>query len=192
MEIAENEKGGFRLEMKPFLLYSMMREAASTAKCLCVYEGFGFEIDVQKSLPETVMGDEARAFQEILHMIFYLLNMNDKGTLNFLVFLESDGGDRDDKNIGFWRSSNPNEYVHIKFDFQITQSSQPDEAISTIHYTGRRQYHNNETKKGLSFSMCKKVGTSFNYKLKIGPYWKHSALITCKYRTNIDTLYELK
>ena len=135
-----------------------MREAASTAKCLCVYEGFGFEIDVQKSLPETVMGDEARAFQEILHMIGYLLNMNDKGTLNFWVFLESDGGDRDDKNIGIWRSSSQNEYVHIKFDFQIT-SSQPDEAISTIHYTGRRQYYNNETKEGLSFSMCKKYGT---------------------------------
>ena len=83
MEIAENEKGGFPLEMKPFLLHSMMRETASTVKCLCVYEGFGFEIDVQKSLPETVMGDEARAFQEILHMIGYLLNMNDKGTLNF-------------------------------------------------------------------------------------------------------------
>ena len=99
----------------------MMREAASTAKCLCVYEGFGFEIDVQKSLPETVMGDEARTFQVILHMIGYLLNMNDKGTLNFRVFLESDGGDRDDKNIGIWRSSSQNEYVHIKFDFQITQ-----------------------------------------------------------------------
>jgi len=36
-------------------------------------------------------------------------------------FLESDGGDRDDKNIGIWRSSSQNEYVHIKFDFQITQ-----------------------------------------------------------------------
>ena len=116
-------------------------------------------------------------------------------------FLESDGGDRDDKNIGIWRSNSQNEQVHIKFDFQITQSSQTDEAISTIHYTGRRQYYNNETKKGLSFSMCKKVGTGrciITYKLKIGPYWKHSfmnqflykkklklqsiyALITCQY-----------
>ena len=104
--------------LSPAVVWSVL---ALAAKCLCVYEGFGFEIDVQKSLPETVMGDEARAFQEILHMIGYLLNMNDKGTLNFWVFLESDGGDRDDKNIGIWRSSSTNENVHIKFDFQITQ-----------------------------------------------------------------------
>ncbi|KAG4919716.1 hypothetical protein JHK84_057033 [Glycine max] len=169
MEISENEKGGFRLEMKPFLLHSMMREAASIAKCLCVYEGFGFEIDVQKSLPETVMGDEARTFQVILHMIGYLLNMNDKGTLNFRVFLESDGGDRDDKNIGIWRSSSQNEYVHIKFDFQITESSQSDKAISTIHYSSRRQYYNNEPKEGLSFSMCKKLVQMMQGNIWISP-----------------------
>lgn len=168
MEISENEKGGFRLEMKPFLLHSMMREAACIAKCLCVYEGFGFEIDVQKSLPELVMGDEARTFQVILHMIGYLLNMNDKGTLNFRVFLESNGGDRDDKNFGVWRSSSQNEYVHIKFDFQITDSSQSDEAIST-KYTGRRQYYNNESKDSLSFSMCKKLVQMMQGNIWISP-----------------------
>ncbi|KAK7376319.1 hypothetical protein VNO78_34785 [Psophocarpus tetragonolobus] len=169
MEISENEKGGFRLEMKPFLLHSMMREAACIAKCFCVYEGFGFEIDVQKSLPEVVMGDEARTFQVILHMIGYLLSMNDRGTLNFRVFLENDGGDRDDKNFGIWRLSSQNEYVHIKFDFQIIDSSQSDKAISTIDYPGRRQYHNNEPKNGLSFSICKKLVQMMQGNIWISP-----------------------
>ncbi|TKY52069.1 EIN4 protein [Spatholobus suberectus] len=169
MEISENEKGGFRLEMKPFLLHSMLREAACIAKCLCVYEGFGFEIDVQKSLPEQVMGDEARTFQVILHMIGYLLNTNDKRTLSFRVFLESDGGDKDDKNFGIWKSSSQTEYVHIKFDFQITDSAHSDEAISTIHYTGRRQYYNNEPNDGLSFSMCKKLVQMMRGNIWISP-----------------------
>lgn len=157
MEIPENEKGGFRLEMKPFLLHSMLREAACIAKCLCVYEGFGFEIDAQKSLPEKVIGDEARTFQVILHMIGYLLCMNDGGNLVFRVFLASHGGDKGDKDFGIWRSSSQIEHVHIKFDFQITGSSPSDESISTKHYTGRRQYYNNESKEGLSFNMCKKL-----------------------------------
>ncbi|XP_061352270.1 protein EIN4-like [Gastrolobium bilobum] len=157
MEISENDKGSFRLEMKPFLLHSMMREAACIVKCLCAYEAFGFEINVQKSLPELVIGNEARAFQVILHMVGSLLNMYDRGNLIFRVFLVSDGGDKDDKNFGIWRSSNQYEYVHIKFDFLITGKSQSDESTSTKHYTGRRQYYNNEPKEGLSFSMCKKL-----------------------------------
>ncbi|KAK7344131.1 hypothetical protein VNO77_13436 [Canavalia gladiata] len=169
MEISENEKGGFRLEMKPFPLHSMMKEAACIAKCLCVYEGFGFEIDVQRSLPEQVVGDEARTFQVILHMVGYLLSMYDKGNFNFRVFLESGGGDKDDKNFGIWRSSSQNEYVHIKFDLQITGSSQLDKSISTKHYTGRRQYYNIEPKAGLSFNMCKKLVQMMQGNIWISP-----------------------
>nr|KYP74519.1 Protein EIN4 [Cajanus cajan] len=143
--------------------------AACIAKCLCVYEGFGFEIDVQKSLPEAVMGDEARTFQVILHMIGYLLNMNNKGILNFRVFLENDGGDKDDKSFGMWRSSGQNEYVHIKFDFQITDRPRQDEATSTAHYSRRRQYYNNELKEGLNFSMCKKLVQMMQGNIWISP-----------------------
>ncbi|KAI9078386.1 hypothetical protein K1719_039605 [Acacia pycnantha] len=58
MEISVNDKGSFRLEMKPFDLHLMMREAACIAKCLCVYKGFNFKIEVQKSLPDLVIGDQ--------------------------------------------------------------------------------------------------------------------------------------
>ncbi|RYQ91338.1 hypothetical protein Ahy_B09g097234 isoform D [Arachis hypogaea] len=76
--ISENEKGSFPLDMKPFLLHSMLKEAACIAKCLCVYKGFGLEIDVQKSLPDLVVGDDERALQVILHMIGDLLNTYDQ------------------------------------------------------------------------------------------------------------------
>ncbi|XP_019424957.1 PREDICTED: LOW QUALITY PROTEIN: protein EIN4-like [Lupinus angustifolius] len=159
MEISENDKGSFRLEMKPFHLHSMMREASCIAKCLSVYKGFNLEIDVSKSLPNLVLGDEARSFQVILHMIGYLLNIYDRGTLIFRVFLESGsiGDNKDDKSIGIWRSSMQNDYAYIKFNFEITGiRSQLDESISTRRHGGRR-HNDNEPREGLSFSMCKKL-----------------------------------
>ncbi|CAL5208383.1 unnamed protein product [Lathyrus oleraceus] len=157
MDISENKKGGLQLEMKPFLLHSMLREAACIAKCLCVYQGFGFQIEVQKSLPEKILGDEARTFQVIMHIIGYLLNTCDRGNLVFRVYLESDGGDKDDKKFGVWRSGSPVEYVHVKFDFQITDSSQSGGSISTKQQVGRMLNHNSESKEGLSFNMCRKL-----------------------------------
>lgn len=88
MEISANDKGTFQLELKHFHLHSMMREASCIAKCLCVYKGFDLEIDVQRSLPDMVIGDEARSFQLILHMIGYLLNLYDRGTLIFEFLLK--------------------------------------------------------------------------------------------------------
>lgn len=164
MDISANDKGSFRLEMKPFHLHSMMREASCIAKCLCIYKGFDLEIDVNRSLPDMVIGDEARSFQVILHMIGYLLNLYDRGTLIFRVSLESDTGDKDDKSFGIWRSSKQNDYVYIKFNFQITgTSSHSDESILTRSYASRR-HGSNEPKESLSFSMCKtlvQVGASF-------------------------------
>ncbi|ESW19219.1 hypothetical protein PHAVU_006G106300 [Phaseolus vulgaris] len=155
MEICANDNGSFRLEMKPFSLHSMMRGVSCTTKCLCVYKGFGLEVDVDKSLPDLVIGDEARSFQVILHMIGYLLNIYDRGTLIFHVYLESNSGDKDDKNIGMWRSNMQNDYVHIKFSFHINGiSSQSDESFSTTNYNVKRHF-NNEPKEVLSFSMCK-------------------------------------
>ncbi|XP_047169267.1 protein EIN4-like [Vigna umbellata] len=157
MEISTNDNGNFRLEMKPFSLHSMMREVSCTTKCLCIYKGFGLEVDVDKSLPDLVAGDEARSFQVILHMIGYLLNLCDKGTLIFQVYLESGSGDKDDRSVAIWRSNMQNDYVHIKFNFRVNGiSSQSDESFSTTNYSCRR-HHNNEPKEGLSFSMCKTI-----------------------------------
>ncbi|BAT87915.1 hypothetical protein VIGAN_05133700 [Vigna angularis var. angularis] len=155
MEISANDNGTFQLEMKPFNLHSMMREVSCTTKCLCIYKGFGLEVDVDKSLPDLVIGDEARSFQVILHMIGYLLNIYDRGTLVFQVYLESDSGDKGDKNIGKWRSSMQNAYVHIRFSFHINGiSSQADETFSTTNCNVKGHF-NNESKEVLSFSMCK-------------------------------------
>ncbi|XP_075658065.1 protein EIN4 [Castanea sativa] len=158
MEISANDNGRFPLEMRPFGLRSMIKEASCLAKCLCVYKGLGFEINVQSSLPDQVIGDERRAFQVILHMVGYLLNVYDgQGTVIFRVFRDSDIEDKDDKMLGMWRPTMPGEHIYIKFEIEIGEKgSQSDGSISALNYASRR-HNSNEVKEGLSFNMCKKL-----------------------------------
>jgi ethylene receptor len=155
---AEDNTGRFPLGMRPFRLRSMIKEACCLAKCLCVYKGFDFELDVQSSLPDLVIGDERRAFQVILHMVGYLLNIYDGGgNVIFRVFSESDSEGKTDRMLGMWKSNAADEFVCIKFDMEIREgSSLSDGASSTTNSSGRRQ-NSAEAKEGLGFIMCKRL-----------------------------------
>jgi ethylene receptor len=155
---AEDNTGRFPLGMRPFRLRSMIKEACCLAKCLCVYKGFDFELDVQSSLPDLVIGDERRAFQVILHMVGYLLNIYDGGgNVIFRVFSGSDSEGKTDRMLGMWKSNAPDEFVCIKFDMEIREgSSLSDGASSTTNSSGRRQ-NSAEAKEGLGFIMCKRL-----------------------------------
>ncbi|KAM1802413.1 hypothetical protein TB2_033121 [Malus domestica] len=158
MEMSAKDNGRFLLEMKPFELHSMIKEAACLAKCLCMYKGFSFEIDVQSSLPNQVIGDEKRTFQVLLHMIGYLLSTyNGGGTVIFRAISESGSDGPDDRLQGMWRTGIPDEYICIKFEFEISEaSSYPGGLVALTHDDGRR-HDNDEIKRGLSFSICKKI-----------------------------------
>ncbi|KAJ8747713.1 hypothetical protein K2173_013165 [Erythroxylum novogranatense] len=111
MEISAKDNGRFPLEMRPFQLHSMIREASCFAKCLCVYQGFGFETEVQSSLPDLVIGDERRAFQVILHMVGHLLNMYDGGKT--FIFRSSLRVAVRVRMIGCWACGKPMLHMNI-------------------------------------------------------------------------------
>ena len=60
MDIPDKDEGRFPVKLMPFQLHSLIREASCLVKCLCVYKGFGFFMDVLSSLSNLVMGDEKR------------------------------------------------------------------------------------------------------------------------------------
>ncbi|XP_069143551.1 protein EIN4-like [Solanum lycopersicum] len=60
MDIPDKDEGRFPVKMMLFQLHSLIREASCLVKCLCVYNGFEFSMDVPISLPNLVMGDEKR------------------------------------------------------------------------------------------------------------------------------------
>ncbi|KAJ4836210.1 Protein ein4 [Turnera subulata] len=169
MEISAKDNGRFPLEMRPFRLHSMIKEASCLAKCLCVSKCFGFELDVQSSLPDLVIGDEKRAFQVILHMVGYLLNIYDRGgVFIFRVFSESSSEGNNDRMLGMWKANAPDEYICVKFDMEIREGSCLSDGSISTHSSSR--YENaQEIKEGLSFSMCKKLVQMMQGNIWISP-----------------------
>ncbi|XP_010104064.2 ethylene receptor 2 [Morus notabilis] len=158
MDTSTKDSGRFMLAMKSFRLHALIKEAACLAKCLCLYRGFGFAVEVEKSMPDHVMGDERRVFQVILHMIGNLLNGNKEGGLVVLrVFPESGSQGRNDQRWAAWRPSSSDGDVYIRFEIRLSESgSQSDGAIPTAPVVSRR-YTSDGIEEGLSFSVCKKL-----------------------------------
>ncbi|KAH7522146.1 hypothetical protein FEM48_Zijuj07G0107400 [Ziziphus jujuba var. spinosa] len=158
MDNSTKDNGRFPLEMRSFHLHSMIKEAACLAKCLCLYRGFDFAVEVDKSLPDNVMGDERRIFQVILHMVGNLLKgKKDGGTVILRIFSETGSQGRNDQRWANWRQSSDGE-VYIRFEITISDSgSQSEGAISTITHPAGRRYTSDGIEEGLSFSICKKL-----------------------------------
>ncbi|GKV12478.1 hypothetical protein SLEP1_g23616 [Rubroshorea leprosula] len=170
MEISPKDNGRFPLEMKPFRLHSTIKEASCLAKCLSVYKGFGFEVDVQSTLPDLVIGDEKRTFQVILHMVGYLLDIYcGGGTVVFRVFAEVGSLDKKDSTLGIWRSSTTADYVRVKFEVEIHGgSNESDELISGKNNATMTQ-NKDEIRESPNFSMCKKLVQMMQGNIWISP-----------------------
>ncbi|XVF31045.1 hypothetical protein REPUB_Repub16aG0111700 [Reevesia pubescens] len=158
MEISAKDNGRFLLDMRPFSLHSMIKEAFCLAKCLSVYKGFGFEVGVQSSLPDIVIGDEKRTFQVILHMVGCLLDINSGGgTVSFRVLSDVGNQDKNDK-INAWRSSTQDNFLNLKIEVDISGgSSQADASVSSKRSSGRRR-NDDEIKESLDFISCWFIG----------------------------------
>lgn len=138
----------FPLEMKHFQLHSLIREAACIAKCLCIYKHYNITIEVDKSLPNHVMGDERRFFQVLLHIVGNLLNGTNAGHLTFKVLSASETDVR-------WktpRSNSSSDYVYIKFEI-CTKINRSQSEITP--YTP--VYCNEELEESLNFAVCRKL-----------------------------------
>ncbi|XP_009781956.1 ethylene receptor 2-like isoform X2 [Nicotiana sylvestris] len=147
-----SEKGGLRfpLEMRHFQLHSFIREAACLAKCLCTLRGYITGIEVDRSLPNHVMGDERRVLQVILHMVGTLLKGSDGGYLTFRVLPESG-------NELSWKTRRSNDDIYIRFEICTSiKRSQPEGITSSLPHCTQR-YRSDEVEETLSFSVCRKL-----------------------------------
>ncbi|KAH0905560.1 hypothetical protein HID58_037387 [Brassica napus] len=105
-----------------FSLRSVAKETACLARCFCVGNGFGFSTEVDRSLPDCVVGDARKVFQVVLHMLGGLVNRKIKGNVTFLVSPESSEVDSQE---AVWRQCYSKEYIKVKFGFEVETSSVP-------------------------------------------------------------------
>ncbi|KAG6732641.1 hypothetical protein I3843_01G180600 [Carya illinoinensis] len=158
MDNSRKDSGRFPIEMRSFHLHSMIREAACLAKCLCVYKGFGFAVEVERSLPDHVTGDERRVFQVILHMVGNLLDGNNGGGFVILrVFSESRSQGRNDQRWSTWRHSSSDADLYIRLEIAIENSSSQSEGSVSIAQPGGGRYTSDGLEESLSFGICKKL-----------------------------------
>ncbi|XVF38396.1 hypothetical protein REPUB_Repub20aG0098000 [Reevesia pubescens] len=158
MDISTMDSGRSPLEKRSLRLHSMIKEAACLAKCLCVYRGFGFSIEVEKSLPDLVFGDERRVFQVILHMVGSLLDGNrGGGTVILRVFSDNGSQEWNDQRRAAWRHSSSDGDVHIRFEITIDDSSSQLEGCSVSEVQINRRYNSHGAEERLSFSICQKL-----------------------------------
>ncbi|CAI9118262.1 OLC1v1019800C2 [Oldenlandia corymbosa var. corymbosa] len=157
IDTSTKDSGRFPLEVTPFSLHLMIKEAACLAKCLSVYRGHDFVIEVDKCLPNYVMGDERRVFQVILHMVGNLLNGSNGGCLFFRVLSANMSQGRSDPGWGPWRSSSSDGYTYVKFNVGICKDGSRLENASSSLPLGRQRYSSGVGEEGLSFSICRKL-----------------------------------
>lgn len=171
MDSSAKDDGRFPLEIRSFGLHSMIKEAACLAKCMCVYKGLGFIVEVDKSLPNNVMGDERRVFQVILHMVGNLLDCNhgEGGILVFRVSADAGSQGRNEKGWTTWRPSSSSGDVNIRFEIGIT-GSDSEVGSSVSSGPGGRTYTSDRYEGRLSFSICKRIVQLMQGNLWLVPY----------------------
>ncbi|KAJ6851389.1 ethylene receptor 2-like [Iris pallida] len=153
MDISTINSERLTLELRSFQLHSMLKEAASVARCLCYCKGFGFRFQVENVLPDRVMGDEKRIFQVILHMVGNLINGNSEAFMSFRVCSFIEDKDRPEQGWMPWKSNFSEGYSCVKFEIRI-QRLQYDPSSSAQLV---KQPNSEVFDTGLSFSMCKRI-----------------------------------
>lgn len=153
LDTSAKDNGRFPLDLRSFSLHSMIREATCVSKCLCTSMGFEFLVDVDKSLPDHVVGDERRLFQVILHMVGSTLNGNSGGCLVLRIYSTSGSqGWNNDRRWTQLKSNNSNDgHIFIKFEVGMT-NHQVDYSLPFIP-----QRFDGAIEESLSFKACRKL-----------------------------------
>ncbi|CAH8300705.1 unnamed protein product [Eruca vesicaria subsp. sativa] len=126
-----NNAGDVKSGTHCFSLRSVAKETTCLARCLCVGNGFGFSTDVDRKLPDSVVGDARKVLQVILHMLGGLMNRKVKGNVTFRVVpVRGNSEVVKDSQEAAWRQCYSKEYVDVKFVFDV--ASEGEESSSSI------------------------------------------------------------
>lgn len=159
VDVSGRDIGRYPLEMSPFQLHSMIREATCLSKCVSASKGYNFVVEVDKSLPNHVLGDERRVFRVILHMVDDLLNRSNGGggDLIFRVYSASRSQGWNEQKWGQWRSNLSDGFTYIKFEIGISRGAgyQPKEKLPVI--ASDEQRYSRASDRSMSFNACKKL-----------------------------------
>lgn len=158
VDTSARDNGKFPLQMRPFPLHSMIKEASCLSECLCVCRGYEFVMEIDKSLPNHVLGDEHRVFQVVLHMVGSMLKGSKQGgSLMLRVYPTSGSQGWKERKRVHGRNNSSDGYVFVRLEVGIRHisSRSDDYTLPVIPHDCQRYYDGAEG--GMSFSACRKL-----------------------------------
>ncbi|XP_022547239.2 ethylene response sensor 2 [Brassica napus] len=118
-----------------FSLRSVVKETACLARCLCLGNGFGFTTDVDRALPDCVVGDARKVLQVVLHMLGGVMNRKIKGNVSFKVVPERGSSEVvKESQEAAWRQCYSKEYVEVKFGFDVAAEGEESSSSSSTKF----------------------------------------------------------
>ncbi|CAM0873422.1 unnamed protein product [Alopecurus aequalis] len=160
MQTSTMDREHLSLVRRPFSLHSLIKEAVSVVRCLSGSKGVDFEFQVEKSLPERVVGDEKRVFHIVLHMIGTLIHQCSAGCLSLYVNSYNEMEERHNQDWMLRRANLSAGYVCVKFEIMIRKSR--DSLLGSPSSQISQGPNANSSEMGLSFNMCKKIVQMMN------------------------------
>jgi ethylene receptor len=158
MQTSTMDREYLSLVRRPFNLHSFIKEAVSVVRCLTGCKGVDFEFQVDKSLPERIIGDEKRVLHILLHMAGTLMNRCNAGCLSLYVNTYNELEERHNQDWMLRRANFSGGYACVKFEIRVRKSK--DILLSSVSSSNSQMSQGrktNNSEMGLSFNMCKKI-----------------------------------
>lgn len=160
LDFSRLEDGSLTLEMRPFELPTVLREAENLAKPMAKGKGLEFFFDVNMDVPVNVIGDEKRLLQVALNIIGNAVKFTRQGFVSVAVSLEKyDAGMLRDPRNPSWRPIPSDGFKYIRFVVKDTGLGVRENDIPRLFNkfvqadgTTTRQYGGT----GLGLAICKK------------------------------------
>ncbi|CAM6083578.1 unnamed protein product [Calypogeia fissa] len=158
LDFSRLEDGSLVLELAPFDLPTVLREAGNLAKPMARGKGLDFYFEIADDVPTMVIGDEKRLLQTSLNVVGNAVKFTKTGFVSVLISVEKGNG-RWDPLHPSWRPTMCEGYVYIRIEVQDTGLGVRDSDIPRLFHkfvqadsTTTRNYGGT----GLGLAICKK------------------------------------
>eukprot|EP00268_Persea_americana_P056213 TRINITY_DN6610_c0_g5_i2.p1 TRINITY_DN6610_c0_g5~~TRINITY_DN6610_c0_g5_i2.p1 ORF type:complete len:752 (-),score=119.99 TRINITY_DN6610_c0_g5_i2:231-2486(-) len=150
----QNSRRHEQLDLSPFSLHSLLKEAVGIAKLLCNFRGFSFHFDISKQVPDLVIGDEKRLLKAVMYMVGNLAGYGGQGDVILRVCIK--GGSVGDKNLA-WKQPMREEFVQLEFEVSRVGSSEHEHESRLLEQRDGECSGKTGDAQGLSFAVCGKL-----------------------------------
>lgn len=190
MDFSELEDTSLVLQLHPFQLHVMLKDAAHLTETMSRSRGLLLNIEIGDGMPDHVIGDEKRILRIILHMVGNAINSTKQGTISINVCVEDRAEGWWDPNNRRWRPSLCDGFTYLRFEIRTSGSGsiQNDNPSFLAVVQEGKSDSSTSTGEGLGFAICKKFVQLMHGNIWLEPNSKgEGSVVTFLIRVQLQT-----